>query len=198
VVDDNKEFGDERFIYQMAREDDMPHTNNILDGYIIINEEKIPFARKPLLDGWISILMPEAFVIMPKELAEKKYPSIQRPDEIYTNNETTINLTLSLKNDKAANEDIPNVKDTVQQVMMRMYPASRIIDSEIIEVSGINIAYFDLSTPALDMDIYNTMFFFSIDNRVVVGSFNCPWENMDIWKPVVVQMLGTVEMIVGE
>lgn len=193
--DDNKAFGDERFIYQMTIEENQPHKNNILDGYIIINEERIPFERKHVLDGRISVLMPEAFVIMPKELAEIKYPSIQRPDEIYTNNEATINFSVSLKNDKAANEDIPHVRDTIQQVMMRMYPASNIIDSETVEVSNINISYFDLNTPAIDMEIYNMMFFLSIENRIVVGSFNCPWENMDVWKPMITQMLGSFEMI---
>ena len=45
------------------------------------------------------------------------------------------------------------------------------------------------------MDIYNMMFFLSVDNRIVVGSFNCPWQNMDVWKPVIEQMFETVEMV---
>jgi hypothetical protein len=156
VVGDSRVFGDEAFIYQMSIEDNPPHENNILDGYIFFNEEKIPFAKRLILNGRMSIIMPEVFIIMPKELAEIKYPSLNRPDEIYTNNETTINLSVSLKNDKASNEDIPVVKDKLEQAVMRIHAASRVIDSETMKVSGINIAYFDFVTPAIDMDIYNT------------------------------------------
>jgi hypothetical protein len=194
VVDDHKVFGDEHFIRQMDAEDNPPHENNISDGYILVDEEKMPFVRCPVLNGRLSVIMPEAFEIMTKELAEIKYPSINRPDEIYTNSETTINFSVSLHDDEAANEDIPDVKDTLQKVIMRMHPASRVIHSKTIEVSGINIAYFDFKTAAIDMDIYNMMFFLSINGRIVVGSFNCPWVNMDTWKPVITQMLGSMEV----
>jgi len=197
MADEKKLFGDERFIHQMDMVDNPPPENNILDGYIIFNEEKIDFARKPVLDGRITVIMPEAFAIMAKELAEIKYPSINRPDEIHTNEETTINFSVSLHNDEAANEDIPDVKDTLEQVIMRMNPASRVMSSETITVSNLNIAYFDFKTAALDMDIYNMMFFLSLDNHIVVGSFNCPWVIMDTWKPVITQMLGSLEVNVG-
>jgi hypothetical protein len=193
-VADDKVYGDEHFIYLMDIEDNPPHENNILDGYIISNDEKVPFKRRLIYNSRVSVIMPESFVIMPKELAQMKYPSMQRPDEIYTNNETTINFTVSHKNDKASNEDIPYAKDAIQKAVMRIHAASRVIDSETIEASGLNIAYFDFATPALDMDIYNVLFFFSLDGRIMLGSFNCPQHDMDVWKPVVAQMLESVEL----
>jgi len=194
MVDDSRVYGDERFIFHMGNEYNAPHENNIYDGYIIANEEKVVFERRTVLNGRISVIMPEAYVVMPQELAEIKYPSKMRPDEIYTNEDTTINFTLSHKNDKAANEDIPKVKDIIQKAVMRMHSGSRVIDSSSMEASGINIAYFDFCSPALDMDLYNMMFFLSVDMRIVVGAFNCPQESMDTWKPVIEQMLGSVEM----
>ena len=195
MAGDDVVYGDEQFIHLMGREYNKPHENNILDGYIVIGDEKIEFQRRTILNSRLSVLMPESFVIMPLELAEKKYPAIQRPEEIYTNNETTVNFCVSLKNDIATNKDIPHAKDLIQQAVMRMNAGSSVINSEIIEVSGINIAYFDFCSAALDMDIYNMMFFLSVDNRIVVGSFNCPWQNMDAWKPVIEQMFETVEMV---
>lgn len=194
MAEENGIFGDEQFIRHMGREYNQPHKNNILDGYIIIDEEKISFERRTILDERVSVLMPESFVIMPLELAEKKYPAIQRPDEIYTNNDTSVNFCVSLKNDKATNEDIPRAKDMIQQAVMRMHSGSKVISSEIIGAKGIKIAYFDFCSAAIDTDIYNMMFFLSVDNRIVVGSFNSPWQNMDVWKPVIEQILETVEI----
>ena len=191
---DDKIYGDEQFIYHMGLESNPPHINNILDGYIIIDDDKIPFERRGIFNGRLSVIMPESFIIMPKELAELKYPYTQRPEEIYTNSETTVNFTISYKNDKASNDDIPRAKDIIQQAVMRVHAASKVIDSETISVSDLNIAYFDFVTPAIDMDIYNVLFFFSLDSRIMLGSFNCPQVNMDVWKPVLVQMLESLRI----
>ena len=193
-MDSKGNFGDEQFIYHIGMESKPVHTNNILDEYVIIDDEKIPFRRRTVLNKRVSVILPEKFFIMAKELAEKKYPSVNRPGEIYTNSETTINFSLTYTKDAATNEGIPEIKDILQQAIMRMHPASVIIDSEVIDVSGLNIAYFDFVTPAIDIDIYNVTFVFSFDKRLVVGSFNCPQENMDEWKPLLVQMLQSTEV----
>ena len=194
TMDNNRSFGDEQFINLIGMESKPVHVNNILDGYAIIDDEKISFKRKPMLKKQITVVLPEKFTIMAKGLAEKKYPSVNRPDEIYTNAETTINFSLTHSNDPATNEGIPETKDALQQVITRMHPASKIIDSDLIDASGLSIAYFDFITPALDMDIYNVIFVFSLDKRLVVGSFNCPPESMDEWKPLLVQMLQSIEV----
>jgi hypothetical protein len=193
-VDNKASFGDEQFIYHIGMESKPVHINNILDEYVIIDDEKIPFRRRTVLNKQLSVIMPEKFAIMSKQLAEIKYPSVNRPGEIYTNSETTINFSLTHTKDAATNEGIPEIKEAFQQIITRMHPASNIIDSVVLDVSGLNIAYFDFVTPALDMDIYNVTFVFSLDKRIVVGSFNCPQESMDEWKPLLAQMLQSTEV----
>jgi hypothetical protein len=193
-MESENNFNDEQVIYEIGKKSTPVHINNIMDECIIIDDEKIPFRRRSVLKKRASVIMPEKFIIMAKNLAERKYPSIHRPDEIYTNHETTINFLLTHSSDAATNEAIPEIKETMQQLIMRMHPASRIFDSEVIDVSGLNVAYFDFITPAIDMDLYNVSFIFSLDKRLVVGSFNCPQEVMDEWKPLLVQMLQSIEV----
>jgi len=191
---DNESFGDEQFIYYVGMESKPVHINSFSDGYIIIDDEELPIKRRRVLNKQISVIMPEKFVVMEKELAEIKYPSSDRPDEIYTNSDTTINFSLSHRNDVATNEDIPEIKDMLQNIIMRMYPTSKTKDSDVIDVSGLTIAYFDFTTTAIDMDVYNVTFVFSLDKRLVLGSFNCPQENADDWKLVFIQMIQSVEL----
>ena len=187
-------YGDEQFIYHIGMKSKPVHINNILDEHIIIDYKKIPFARRAVLKKRVSVVLPEKFAIMSKELAETKYPSVHRPSEIYTNAETTINFSLTHTKEAATNEGIPKTKDTLQKVVMRMHPASKVFDSDVLNVSGLQIGYFDFVTPALDMNVYNVTFVFSLDKRLVVGSFNCPHESMDDWKPLLVQMLQSIEV----
>ena len=178
----------------MEAEPPPKHENNISDGFIIIDGEEIPFKRRYLLDKKISAVMPETFTIMSKEDAEFKYPSVNRPAFIYTNEQTTVNFSLTHKNDAVSNEAIPGTKDAVQQIVMRMYPSASVFESETIEVSGKNISYYDFVTPAIDLDLYTLTFMFSLEGRVVLGGCNCPAGEMDDWKPIFLQMLGSLEV----
>jgi len=196
MSNDPNKFGDEDFIYMKSMEAEPPpkHENNISDGFIIIDDKKITVKRRFLLDKKMSVIMPEAFTLMSKEVAKIKYPSENRPAVIYTNEDTTINFTFTHRDDKASNEEIPGVKDAIQPLVMRMFPSSSVIESETIEASGKNISYYDYITPALDMEIYNLTFMFSLEERLVLGGFNCPSDAMDDWKPVFLQMLESAEI----
>ena len=200
-MDDNsrKNYGDEEFIYLMGMDEEVEqpkYETGITDGYIVMNEEKVIFMRKFQLDKKFSVIMPEKFKLMSKEVAELKYPSIERPEWIYTNEDTTVNFTFTHREeDEASNEEIPEVKDILQPLAMRLYPASEVIDSETLEVNGINISYYDFIAPALDVDIYTLTFMFSLEERVVLGGFNCPEEVMDDWKPIFLQMMESIEVV---
>jgi len=196
-TDGRKNFGDENFIYLMGENTDAEqpkYETKITDGYVIMGEEKVLFGRKFLLDKKFSVIMPETFKLMTPAVAEIKYPSVNRPDFIYTNADTTVNFTFMHREDKASNEEIPEVKDALQPLVMKMYPASSVIESETLEAGGINISYYDFIAPALDMNIYTLTFMFSLEERVVLGGFNCPEADMDDWKPIFMQMLESIEV----
>jgi len=82
----------------------------------------------------------------------------------------------------------------VQPIAMRMYPASSVIESETLDAGGKNISYYDYIAPALDMDLYTLVFLFSLEGRVVLGGLNCPGDEIDDWKPIFLQMLGSIEI----
>jgi hypothetical protein len=71
---------------------------------------------------------------------------------------------------------------------MESFPASKVMDSTAIEASGRTVAYFDFCS-----DVYNMLFFFSLDGALVLGSFECLIGDFDDWKPVFIQMLCSIE-----
>jgi len=184
-----KNYGDEDFIYRMALRQRMPpHKNNIHDGYIMLGDEKILFKRQVILDGNLSMIMPEVFEVMPEEVASLKYRGENRPDLALTFLEGGIHFMLACMVDLPAEfEDYTAVRDLVERMVVISDPRSKIIDSAAMDANGRNIAYFDFVG-----DIYSMVCFFLLDGRIVVGSFDCPVSSKGDWKLVFLQMVGSV------
>ncbi len=91
-----KEYGDEGFI-NLLREEREETVKNIKDGTVLVAGENIDFQEREVLQGKMWMWMPDGFGPLSKELARLKYPNENRPDVIYTNQETTVNITFSHK-----------------------------------------------------------------------------------------------------
>ena len=190
MAEERVDYGDEGFIYLMALQQEKPaHVNDIRNGYIIIDDEEIPFKKNGILDGRMTITMPEVFNVMSTESAEQKYGAEDRPDTIYTFDNNDVSFTLTYKEGLLTeDEDIPDVKDVTQRMIARSLTDSKIIESKVLEANGRTYAYFDFAG-----DIYSLIFFFSLDGCLIMGSFECLRSCMNDWRPVLLQMLASIE-----
>jgi len=192
-----QQYGDESFIHAMARieseEQDKTVPNDIKNGYVVIRDENIPFSEREIIEGRLYMTIPSDFGLMPPELARVKYPSENRPDIIFSDEEGAISINFSLTGDKLQNEDIEDAKDYLQQVVLKMNPSSRILTSEIIE-DETRIGYFDFISPAIDGEIYNLMFIFSLDGQFILGTFNCMDMDKAQWLEIAVQMIHSIRI----
>jgi len=195
-----QQYGDESFIHAMARieseEQDNTVPNDIKNGYIVIRDENIPFSEREIIEGRLYMAIPSDYMLMPPELARVKYPSENRPDIIFSDEEGSISINFSLTGDKLQNEDIEDAKDYLQDVVLKMKPSSKILSSEIIEEET-RIGYFDFISPAIDGDIYNLMFIFSLDGQFILGTFNCMDMDKAQWLEIAGQMLRSIRIIEG-
>lgn len=168
--------------------------NDINNGYAIICYDKIDFIYKSIDNYKFSMLIPENFKIMDEELAEIKYPGADKPEIIYTNEETTINLTFNLLDDNTSNDDIEPIKNEMVRHMKRLYPASEFYDDETIQTSeGKNVSYFSFNVMLVDNEILNIMFFMEFEKKLIMGGFNCLIYQKNEWSPIIKQMLCSVK-----
>jgi hypothetical protein len=190
-------YGDENFIYRMAHEplpeQEVETENDIMDGYITIRDERIPFNERCIVKDWLYMTIPTDFVLMSEEGAKIKYPNVNRPHIIYTNEDGTTNITFTFSKDKLTNDKIEEAKSYLEQTITGLNPARKIISSAVLE-AGIKIGYFDFMSPAIGCEIYNLMFIFPLDGQFVVGCFNClPFDKIK-WSEAAVQMLSTIRV----
>ncbi|MCL2337338.1 MAG: hypothetical protein FWC60_07965 [Firmicutes bacterium] len=168
--------------------------NDINNGFIIVKYEKMAIDEKELLDGAITMQLPAEFAIMDREQAENKYPGPDKPDYIYTNEDTTVNLTFSLVNvGEITNAEISEAAKLMARQMKRLYPAVTIANIQTIPAAEKEISYFSFDLPVIDGDLFNLMFFMEHQNQLLMGTFNCSIYQKKQWQPIIRQMLATIK-----
>lgn len=186
-----KEYGDERFI-ALLREGRAEAKKDIRKGKVLADGQVLEFREREIIKKMLWMWLPDGFGPLSGEMARLKYPNENRPDIIYTNPGTTINVTFSHKTDRLEEGQEEEIRDYMGEIVQRLHPSSEIIEKNTAEAENCRLAWFDFVTPAIDTDIYNIMFFTSLQGRLLMGGCNCLDEDKDVWKELFVQMLGTV------
>lgn len=124
--------------------------------------------------------IPKSFKQLDYETITKKYNG-NVPNIVFSNEETTINVAVSLTDDKMSNTQIKSYKEAMENLLK---DNSEIISSDLYELSGHNIGKIKLISEAQDTSIYNNMIFFSYNDKLVIVTFNCTTELQKEWQSV--------------
>ena len=179
----------------------MKYLRIILIGLIVfplismtINEIEIELETKTLLEDRIELKVPVDFQIMSDQLMKVKYPSENRPNLIYTDESGGINVALSLTENSASQDIIPAYADNFVQTFKNLYPSAEWKDSGVKEINGLQVGFLELVTPAIDVEIYNLMFFTELDGRLLICTFNCTRPSIDEWSPIAKEIMNSIKV----
>jgi hypothetical protein len=164
----------------------------VSDGCAYVGFDKIRFKEAELVPKRVWMRIPSDFEIMDGPLAETKYPGEDRPDYIYANPAGTLNFCFSIDPGKIADREIALVRSALLHEMQRLYPASPIESGDTVNAYGKKVSYFSFTSPVLDGDLYNFMFFTENAGNLLIGTFNCVAFQKDDWTPVLPQVLETL------
>lgn len=185
------EYEDEAFIRVMNRQK-AGQQGDIYSG-IFIREELFEFERQILFEGKMCLMLPKKFIDMPVEAAKVKYPMEQRPQIIKTNETGDVNFSFSLLDEKLQDNQVEKVKDSLIRLLKQAYPANTFYESNIEEQNHRVIGWFDFKSHGFDQKLYNFMYLLPIEGKFLHGTFNCALSEVDLWKPVVLQVIQSIE-----
>lgn len=66
--------------------------------------------------------------------------------------------------------------------------------SEIRQINGQTYVILDFYSQAVDTKVYNLIFVTSLNNRMLIGTFNCTLEHLTHWKPIGQKIINSVEI----
>lgn len=187
-----KKYGDEQFIEILRESQEEARNKDIQKGSVFIGDQEFIFQEREIFQNQMWIWLPDNFTLLSKELAKMKYPNENRPDLIYSNSETTVNICFSHRWEKLAAGQEREVCDSIGQVIVSLYPGSSIIEKGTVLLREMEVAWMDFITPAIDAKIYNLMFFMRLKGRILMGNCNCLAQDQEDWKEFFLQMFATI------
>ncbi|MFX3633297.1 MAG: hypothetical protein ACE3L7_30550 [Candidatus Pristimantibacillus sp.] len=174
----------------VGKQEEMP---DVRQPIVRIGTEMVPFMKQRLLEDKIAVYMPKSFKLMTPSAAAIKYPSERRPGLIFTNDIGTINLAFNYTVNPLDESDIEPFRDAMVEMLKRMQPVLQWYEDGIKEIDGRSIGYCEFLTPAMNVNLYNLMFFVSLEDRALLCTFNCIEDEMVDWKKIAINIMDTFE-----
>ena len=166
---------------------------DLYQDFVNIDEQAVPVIDQRIMDGKITLRMPKLFSIMPAQLASLKYPSERRPNIIYTDESSTINLAFNKTSNPLSEAEVAEFQESMIDVLEQAQPAAEWFDTDVIKIDDKTVGFIEVITPAIDGEIFNLMFFVSIDGQALIGTFNCMEEDIETWRPIARAMMETMK-----
>ena len=183
-------FRDEEFIRLMNR-GKASVTGDLAHG-IFFREERMNFQEKKLLGEKLFVSLPEDFDEMSEENACMRYPMPQRPQIIMTNETEDKIFGFSLIECETDNLEVPARAQFFKNTIMNARADISIMEENELSIEGKTIAWFDYVSSGLGQEIYNMMYFASIDNKLLHGIFHCDIQEAENWKKIVHEVMKSI------
>lgn len=179
-----------RSIYQKKQAEQVPVENDI-----IIGGKKITLNREILFEGKCSILLPEIMVDMDYPNRVIRYRNPNRPQIIKTDYKSGATMTFNLLpiTDKTEVKSLSEQLEKTRNDIMKVWKQNVFYDQGEISADGEPVVWMDFRAYCLDGSLYTILFMFQVEEQTVLGNFHCSFPQYDIWKPVIIKLLTTVQ-----
>lgn len=166
---------------------------------IHIGINKISLYREELFGGKCSIMLPEILSDMSDRYRIIKYRNQNRAQVIKTdlNGDATMTFSLLPIPNKENALDISAQMEKLYCDMQKVWKQHVFYDMGEVEAEELLVAWMDFRSFCMDGSLYNLLFMFQVEEQIVLGNFHCSFPQYDIWKPVVLKLLMTIQVNSG-
>jgi len=153
-------------------------------------QEKVVFANEK-----VSIVLPEKFSRMSKEMIEKKYPRGNAPADVFSNERTTVSITAGYTpNANLTLEQLPQFKEVMEKTFERNVPGLLWITRGFQEINGNKWVHLEFQSNAVDTEIRNIVLMTALDNGLVMLNFNATVNDYESYKAVLEKSQKSIEI----
>lgn len=167
--------------------------NNIQDGFVVVNYEKLMLGTMKFMDGIVQMQFPESFDLMSQEFIDKKYVNDTKPQYVYGKKDTKSFFTVSIEKEDNPEQAMQNLETIYGKSLKESYPELIIEEEDFQCADGIEGKLFviELSFPKGEVFLVN--YFRRLSIGILAGSFECDVDDKKQWKPIIRQLVTTLE-----
>lgn len=123
-------------------------------------------------DTGVSFDAPEGYTPLTAEEIGNKYPSNRGPTFVVGNARRSTTIAFDLKPQNLPKDKLPQVKATFETLFDRIIPGIDWKEKKLIDMQGQQWIYFEMTSRAIDTDIYNIMLVTPHRGKMLVFNFN--------------------------
>ena len=165
-----------------------------LDGRIWIGDTLCDPEPELLFDGKLQVYLPTHFSEPSEKSLKEKYPSVNRPQIIKTNEDETVDFTFNHISEKM----MPITTKSLWEEVAGIFPRNVLYDSGTFTQGGLEVLWLEYKSFSLDLDVYNILFpILSEHAGTFIGTFTCPYKLYDTWKPCVLEIIKSIKIMEG-
>lgn len=164
---------------------------------ILIEGKRIALHREWLLGEKCSVLLPEILKDMGIVEASARYRRNNRPQIIKAEVNGDAALTFSLVPIKGSGLDAMDSMEKLQKIRedtKKIWKQNVFYDEGKVQAGQLEIAWMDLKAFCLNGSLYSLIFLFDIQEEIVLGNFHCGFRRYDVWKPIILKLLTTLQI----
>ena len=120
---------------------------------------------------------PPSFKPVPQEIIDLKWPSKRAPQFVVGNESASTTVAYDLKPHQIPQDKLGEVQKSFTQLFERIIPGIRWKKNEIVEHSGQNWIFMEMTSRAVDTDIHNIMFLTGYQGKMLIFNFNSTKED---------------------
>lgn len=151
-------------------------------------------SQRNILSNTVSIKLPSSFSIMDAKTLSFKYPLNNKPSEVYTNAEATVNIAFKKTEQRLSNANVFTEGKKLESQLVSSGKV-RLAKSEQMKSGNKNIHVFSFYSEAIDTKVYNIMFVFAVKDKMVVGSFNCTYLLQSQWQQTAYEIIRSIKVV---
>ena len=155
----------------------------------------VSLEERTVLGGQVSLLVPKSFKPMSEASLELKYPAEQRPTEVLSNEQGSVNLAFNYTQDALKPNEVAEAYPTIDELFRNLYPSARWNRSEVVSRGGRDYFVMDLWTPAVDTEIRNVIIGTSAEGRFLLATFNVTRELEGAWGNVGEKIMSSLRVL---
>lgn len=169
-----------------------PHLVVILFSVLLLSFNATAPALEKIYANKVEILIPKEFKPMSDQMARSKYPSSNRPNLIYTDEDGAVNVAFNHTQNKATQAQMDAYKQSLVSSLKKSYPAAKWKEDGVKQINGRKVGYAEFVTPAIDQEVYNLMFFTDLDGKLLLCTFNCTTKQLGNWQTSAKQIMNSL------
>ena len=143
-----------------------------------------PLAEQTVLNGTLTLKLPNGFEPMSQQMLQAKYPGANRPSLVYSNSTGSINIAINHTQNAVQPNQLKQLHQALDSATRQQVPDGNWRFSGFQTYAGREWVQMEFLSDAADTKIENLMVATSVDDRMLVVSFNVTQELAGDWLSV--------------